>query len=321
MFTFLDMIRASLNYVNLSTVLKNRIYTILATIGNFYLLYVAIKFYINGYFLRGTLFLLAFIGILYFSYLNLLYYFTKTKKSKIDVSPWIEKKLHLQGQDPMSAAEAEKRELMPGYVQTNGIFKNENFLPAAVVHSGTQHHNIQELAQQLTRMGYLKLDYGGLSEAEIYEKLQKLNKPQKALSAPVALPYFELAQKGNSLVIYGGLNQIERKELATIREVGLLSAREAMKKYQLYLATAVITGGPEKILGRSGLIEKNNPFTLDVQIAYRKKETADSSSQQSRVGGTNSGFSETVEETSTMSRSQHETVETKVPNKHWRSRR
>lgn len=322
MFTFFDMIRTSLNYVNLSTVLKNRIYTILATVGNFYLLYVAIKFYINGYFLRGSLFLLAFLAILYFSYLNLVYYFTKTKKSKFDISPWIEKKFHIQGQDPMSAAEEERKELTPGYVQTNGIFKNEDFLPAAVVHSSAQQRNIQEVAQELTRMGYLKLDYQGLSEEEIYEKIQKDGKTVAALSQPVALPYFELSRKGNNLVVYGGINQIERKELATIREVGLLSAKEAVEKYQLYLATAVIKGGPEKAMGRSGLLDKNTPFTLDVQVAYRKREDEQPVSMQRTQS--QSVVTNNADATS-MTRNQHASFDDfgprKAENKHWRSRR
>lgn len=310
MFTFFDMIKASLNYVNLSTVLKNRIYTVLTAIGNFYLLYVAIKFYINGYFMRGSLFLLAFIAILYFTYLNLIYYFTKDKTSKIDVSPWIEKKFHLQGQDPMSAAEKERKELMPGYVQTNGIFENEEFLPATIVHTAAQQQNIQEVARELSRMGYLKLDYGGASEEEIFKKVQETNQSQPALIAPVALPYFELVKQKNGLVIYGGVNQIERKELATVREVGLLSAKEAIKKYQLYLATAVITGGPAKMMGRSGLLEKNAPFTLDVKIAYRKRSTDDEKQSTQQVNSTiDQEINKTQQDHSTMTRSQHESFE------------
>ncbi|MGX5377767.1 DUF6681 family protein [Ligilactobacillus sp. LYQ135] len=272
MFTFLDMIRTSLNYVNLSMVLKNRIYTIIASIGNFYLLYVAIKFYINGYWGRGTLFLAAFLAILYFSYLNLLYYFTKDKKSKIDISPWIEKTLHIESKDPMTAAEEERRQIAPGYVQTNGIFTDEDFLPATVVHTFEQQKNIQELASQLIRMDYMKVDYRGLNEDEVLEKIHQTNQPVKALANPVALPYFELSRKGNSLVVLGGINQIERKEVATIKEVGLLTAKEAVKRYELYLATAVITGGPEEIAGRTGVIEKNLPYQVEVQVAYRKKD-------------------------------------------------
>lgn len=311
MFTILDMIRSSLNYVNLSTVFKNRVYTILAGIGNFYLLYVAFRFFQNGFWGRGLLFIVAFLVILYFTYLNLLYYFTKSKKSRYDVSPWIEKVLHIQSKDPMTAAEEERREMAPGFVQTNGIFKDENFLPATVIHSSEQQNHIQQVAAELIRMGYMKVDYQGLSEEEISAKIQATGKPVAGLANPVALPYFELARKGTSLVVYGGLNQIDRQEVATIAEVGLLSAHEAMKRYHLYLATAVITGGPEKINGRTGLIEKPIPYTIQVQIAYRERETKDSNSSDSSLSRRSDArnVGKNVDDIS------------QVPQKHWRSRK
>ncbi len=330
MFTLFDMIRSSLSYVNLSTVLKNRIYTILAGIGNFYLLYVAFRFFQNGFWGRGTLFILAFLVILYFTYLNILYYFTKSKKSKYDISPWIEKVLHIQNKDPMTAAEEERKEMAPGYVQTNGIFKNEDFLPATVVHTMEQRDNIQQIAAELIRMDYMKADYQGLNEEEIAEKIQTTGKPVPALSAiaekiqttgkpvpalsaPVALPYFELTRKGNSLIVYGGLNQIDRKEIATVKEVGLLTAREAMKRYQLYLATAVITGGPEKINGRTGLIEKDTPYGVQVQVAYRERVAEEPSTNQRQSMVTSSP--ETSSTPEHLTRSQHETFDEFGPRK------
>lgn len=331
MFTLFDMIRSSLNYVNLSTVLKNRIYTILAGIGNFYLLYVAFRFFKNGFWGRGTLFILAFLVILYFTYLNLLYYFTKSKKSKYDISPWIEKVLHIQSKDPMTAAEEERREMAPGYVQTNGIFKDEDFLPATVIHTAEQRDNIQQIAAELIRMDYMKADYQGLTEEEIAEKIKTTGKPVPALSAPVALPYFELAQKGNSLVVYGGLNQIDRMEVATVKEVGLLTAREAVKRYQLYLATAVITGGPEKINGRTGLIEKPTPYGVQVQVAYRERNTEKPSLSRETVQRSGNQRQTTNETTSEehLTRSQHATFDefgprsraTQTEEKHWRSQK
>lgn len=307
------MIRSSLNYVNLSTVFKNRIYTILAGIGNFYLLYVAFRFFQNGFWGRGLLFILAFLLILYFTYLNLLYYFTKSKKSRYDISPWIEKVLHIQSKDPMTAAEKERREMAPGFVQTNGIFKDEDFLPATVVHSREQQEHIQQIAAELIRMGYMKVDYQGLSEEEISNKARTTGKPVAGLTNPVALPYFELARKGSSLVVYGGLNQIDRKEVATITEVGLLSAHEAMNRYQLYLATAVITGGPEKINGRTGLIEKQNPYTIQVQVAYRERENDASSA--------NSPSRRTLRSHSASLPKDENGESEQAPQKHWRSKK
>lgn len=318
MLSFFNMIQSAFNYVNLNVVLKNRVYTVLAAIGNFYLLYVAFKFYVNGYWLRGTLFILAFLLILYFSYLNLLYYFTKDKKSKFDISPWIEKKLHIQAKDPMDDDKL-KQFAGPGYVQTNGIFRNEDFLPATVTHSKSQQQNIQEVAHTLVQMKYLKLDYGGLNDKEIEEKIHQSGKSVSALSTPVALPYFELVKKGNSLVISGGVNQIQRQELGTIKDVGLLTATEAQKRYHLYLATAVITGGPKKDLGRMGVITQDCPFTLNVQVAYRKREVPLNSSSLA---------TDFTDEQTPLTRHQHEELSNnedfssqKALQKHWRTKK
>ncbi|MDO4455410.1 MAG: hypothetical protein Q4B66_01670, partial [Ligilactobacillus agilis] len=89
MVSILSMINSYLSYINLNVKIKNQVYTTLATIGNFYLLYVSYRFFVNGFIVRGLLFILAFLLIAYFAYLNILYYFTKDKKSRYDISPWI----------------------------------------------------------------------------------------------------------------------------------------------------------------------------------------------------------------------------------------
>lgn len=268
MVSILSMINSYLSYINLNVKIKNRIYTCLAFVGNFYLLYVSYRFFSNGYIWRGFLFILAFLVILYFAYLNTLYYFTKDKRSKYDVSPFIEKKFHLKPKDPLTDA-AKKQQTM-GFVQTNGIFKNEDFLPADIDFSPIEKANIQAVVQDLRNVGYLSFDYSGQTDDSLYQLAQE-GKPQHAIGELKALPYFELVPEGNELYVYGGVNQINRHELGHVKTVGLMPAIEAAKKYHLYLATAVLTGGPVKVAGRSDVIEKDEPFILDVKIAYRKR--------------------------------------------------
>ena len=46
-------------------------------------------------------------------------------------------------------------------------------------------------------------------------------------------------------------------------------------KYQLYLATVVVTGGPNKIAGRSGsTILTEEDYGLQVQVAYKQRNNA-----------------------------------------------
>src|SRR5699024_8090386 len=65
--------------------IKNRVYTIVGGVGNFYLLYVAWRFFANGFIGRGLLFILAFLVLLYFTYFYALYCITENK-SKSDNS-------------------------------------------------------------------------------------------------------------------------------------------------------------------------------------------------------------------------------------------
>ena len=87
MFSILGMINSYIGYFNMNATLKNRIYTVVGGVGNFYLLYVAYRFFANGFIVRGLLFILAFLALLYFTYLNILYFFTEDRVSKLDISP------------------------------------------------------------------------------------------------------------------------------------------------------------------------------------------------------------------------------------------
>ena len=56
MFSFLDMINHSLGYFNINTKLKNKIYTVVALLGDFYLIYVTYRLLANHVWMRGLLY-------------------------------------------------------------------------------------------------------------------------------------------------------------------------------------------------------------------------------------------------------------------------
>lgn len=265
MFSFIGMISGYLGYINMNTRLKNQVYTVLGSIGNFYLLYVAYRFFANGFWGRGLLFILAFLTLGYLAYLNIIYYFTK-KNSRLDFTPWLEKKFHLE---PRPEPKAISRP-QPGYIQTNGLFTNEKTLPAELAMTAQQQEKLQQIVTQLAAQNYLQLDYGGLSD----ERILHTTKPGQLISIlkdPVALPYFELVQDKQKLLLVGGINQIEKQPLATIKAIGLMPVTEATQKYRLFVATAAVVGGPVKFAGRSSVMQEDRPFTLKVQLAYRPK--------------------------------------------------
>lgn len=268
MFSIIGIINSYLGYININVKLKNRVYTILGTVGNFYLLYVADQFFKNGYMARGALFILAFIALLYFSYLNVIHYFTK-KKSRIDFSPWIEKKLHLKPKEEEIGKTGKVSRA--GYVQTNGIFNNEKMLPASLDMSQENHINLKKIVAVLEQQEYLNLDFGGLSEEQQLKLARTNNNGIDVLLEPVALPYFELEKRGDRFVILGGVNPLERKELGQIVRIGLTPIADIGDKYEIFLAAVVIQGGLHKFAGRSSLVSEERPFSLGVQVAYQSK--------------------------------------------------
>lgn len=269
MFSFFGTIAAYLGYINLSLRLKNQIYTILASLGNFYLLYVAYRFFINGFMWRALLFIAAFLVIAYFAYLNFLYYFTN-KKSRFDISPKIERFLGIEAKDPLSEI---KPNLVnhPGFIQTNGLFEHENLLPATVKVSLQQQENLSELVKKLQALGYVNLNYGNQDEKTLLSLAQQQKQPLYALT-PIALPYFELKETPTGIYVYGGINQLEVVQLAQLKTIGLLEAKAALQEYDLFLATVVVNQGPYRLAGRAGLMpEHRGEYGLDIKVAYRNK--------------------------------------------------
>lgn len=268
MFSLLGMINSYIGYFNMNATLKSRIYTIVGGIGNFYLLYVAYRFFANGFIGRGLLFILAFLVLLYFTYLNVLYFFTPDKTSKLDISPKIEKLLGIKIPDTMAQ---EKAKAAPGFVQTNGIFEQNEFLPSTLKFNAKQRENLKTVVLQLEKIGYLKLDFAGKKDQELFKSAQT-GERFYALAEPIALPYYELREKQGKLFVYGGVNQIEALELGEVTQVGLLRGYEARHRYQLSIATALLAKGPYKFAGRSTMMAKDEPYELQIQIAYRERE-------------------------------------------------
>lgn len=268
MFSILGMINSYIGYFNMNATLKNRIYTIVGGVGNFYLLYVAYRFFANGFIVRGLLFILAFLALLYFTYLNILYFFTEDRVSKLDISPKVEKMLGVKIPDTRAA---ENAGVASGFMQTNGIFKDEEVLPSTLRTNHKQRENLQKVVAQLEQVGYLQLDFGGAKDKELFKKAKSGDR-FFALNEPVALPYYELREVNGKLLVYGGVNQIERQELGEVTQVGLLRGIEALKRYRLSLAAVALTGGPYKFAGRSTMVQKDEPYRLEIQIAYRPKE-------------------------------------------------
>lgn len=278
MFSFLDMINSSLSYFNLDVKLKNRIYIILATLGDIYLVYVTFRLFANHAWLRGFLYCLAMIAITYFLYINFVFYFLG-KTSQFDFfSPKIAK---ITGQ---KFTENNKPEMRRGNTrfstglanQSNGLFAGEQTIPAVVEIDHSEQENLQKVVDQLLMEKVFVNDFDGMDDREIIRQYQETQQPVQALNSASIPPYFELVHDAlrHRLEIYMGINQIERRPVGHITKIGLTDVREAHKQYRIYLANLVVVDGPNKIPGRSGTtILTTADYGLKAQVAYRKRNS------------------------------------------------
>lgn len=278
MFSFLDMINSSLSYFNLDVKLKSRIYIILATLGDIYLAYVTFRLFANHVWLRGLLYLLAMAAITYFLYLNFVFYFLN-KTSRFDfLSPKIAK---VTGQKFGENNGSRSNHQLNGRYstglanQSNGLFAGQDTIPAQVTIDTREQANLQSVVDRLLMEKVFVNDFNGLSEPEIIAQYQETNQPVSALNEQSIPPYFELVHDPmmHRLEIYMGMNQMERKPVGHITKIGLTDVREAHQRYRIYLANLVVTGGPNKIPGRSGTtIMTTADYELRAQVAYKERK-------------------------------------------------
>ncbi|WP_341778975.1 DUF6681 family protein [Levilactobacillus sp. HBUAS70063] len=266
MLSFLDMVNHYLGYINVSVKIKNRIYVILGALGDLYLFYIGVRYLQNGHPFWGLLILLVALILLYFAYLNTVYYFTN-KKAPFDISPKIEKLLHMKPKE--ADLDQPKRTVGGRNIPANGYFDEKKILPGKLTSTPIEQANIQQLATRLQQNQLLQLDYSGLGDREITEQTRQTGKPVYASGPGALIPYFDMQTENDQLVVYAGMNQAEKQRVGVVSTVGLQNVADVRDQFELYLANATLVGGPFKVLGRTTVIEQENEFQVAVQLAYK----------------------------------------------------
>lgn len=271
MLTFLDIINHYFGYLNINGRVKNRLFSVICLIGDFYLLYRSVTYFKAQAVGRGVINLLVFLVLFYFAVMNLYFYY-RGKNAIIDISPYVEKALggDPNAPHPLNGVTA-KTQVISQIQPATGLFEEQNLLPAQLTMDAEQTQRLGSLINELIESGYLSLNYAGLSDNDIYEQAQQLQRPIYAIGNQVALPFYEMKQEADRWVLYGGINAIAKQPLAQITTVGLTPIQDLAQDYQLAVAHTWITGGPNKMAGRSGVVEGNDPYQLVVQIAYQER--------------------------------------------------
>lgn len=277
MFTFLTMVSHYMGMINVKSRLKNQIYTAVAFVGNWYLLFIAIKFIQNGGYLRGFGFLAIFVVFLYFIVMNIFFFFTE-KKAPYDISPQIEK---LIGGRPEEVEEQEELKRRLSRVErnsngfgANGFYSDEVLLPAKVRTSSSQQQNVDTLVSQMIKKGLIMNDFDGKNDQELIQTADEGQREFYALGDGASFPYYDLREEHGRAIIYAGLNQMSESPVGEVVRVGLSDFKHAKYEFHLYLANAGVSGGPQKVQGRSGLVESDGKYIVKIQMAYKRRTTS-----------------------------------------------
>lgn len=271
MLTLLDLLNKFLGYFNIQDKAKGRALSLIALVGNGYLLVVAWQnLRYPGFRVRGALFLLAFLILSYFVVLNLIYYYT-TKQSKFDISPRVEKALggNRQHQQQTMAQFQQAATTVPAL----GMLGDLPVLPVTVSQEAAHVDALNTLVSDMVQAGAVRLDYAGLDEAAVAQVAKTTQQPVLAMGQPVALPFVRLAVEADTVKVVGGLNALNEAELGQVVQLGLTPIKEALKHYDLAVASVTIAGGEQKQQGRSGMVVTQHPYRLQVQLAYQAKKT------------------------------------------------
>ena len=283
MISFLDFINQALSYFNIKPKLKNRIYTIIALLGDGYLIYVTVRLFMNHAWTRAVLYCLVVIFLTYYLYLNLVYYYLG-RTSKLDfLSPWLSKITGTETDSKTGKHVRHGRQDQFANNMSNGYFTNENVIQATVKISKPEQNNLRDLVDNLVANGVFFAEYHGLDNEGIVAQYQETGEPVSALNDQQTPPYFELIHQRGRLEIFAGVNQMERVPIGHITKVGLTDVSKATDDYRLYLANLYVTGGPNKIPGRNGsTILRDGDFGLVALVAYKEREEQDLAEPQLR---------------------------------------
>ncbi len=269
MFTILDTVNRFLGYLNIHIKVKNRIYIILGVVTNLYIGYLVVEFFQTKAYLRGSIYLLILLVLGYFWLLNYFYYF-KDKTVKWDISPWIEQKLMLHLPEEQGG---KTNELIAGKVGDHVIiydhptreYAANELLTAEVILTPEGQEALKKLVTYFSE-NKLITPYGNKKDKKITQKTS-------ALVEPLRIPSSEIREEDGQLLLYVGLNAMERKKVGFVQKIANIEGKKISENYSLQPATVSILGGEFKLPGRTSLIKEFEPYHVKLEVAMQAKNT------------------------------------------------
>ncbi|GLB46574.1 hypothetical protein WR164_05530 [Philodulcilactobacillus myokoensis] len=271
MFSFLDFINRILNYIDIDTKIKSRIYIIVGFLANIYLFYVSFKFIHNGFMTRGIVFFLVALFLLYFVYLNYFYYFTE-KQAPFDLSSKIMHKLGIKPREPKNTSLRGRQsgiQNVRGAI-SNGYFKENRMMPAILSSNPSEVERINQVADDLINDHLMTANYFGSSDVRINRALKENgDKPIYAIGKGCYVPYFLLKFESGKYNVYIGINQANRLLVGHLTQIGMQKINQIdHNRVDIFLASVLLVGGPFKTEGRLNPVEHHQNYQLKLKIAF-----------------------------------------------------
>ncbi|BAK20577.1 hypothetical membrane spanning protein [Melissococcus plutonius ATCC 35311] len=216
---------------------------------------------------------MIFLILLYFLILNIFYYFFD-KNVKWDITPFFEKFAQVENPDEQNKKAIKNK---------NGVYADR-----MVIYDETK-QNLDDYQAFDTTLDYLvnsQEDLGQLVEfmldnhlAEKNTKAVKKQIGQRRTAEKIAyeigsgieIPSFTIRADRHDLILSIGLNATERVEIARLKEIGNVPADKMGETYDIVAKSATIVGGKYKKYKNDGIESGEEPYTVQLQVAYFAK--------------------------------------------------
>lgn len=269
MFTLLDGLNRFLSYFNLKIKVKNRLYIVLGAITTAYIGYLTWNFFQYNAYGRGVIYLLIFLVLLYFLVLNILYYFFD-KNVKWDITPLFEKFAQVDSaEDSNNSAKKSQGGMYGGkmviYDETKQNLNDYQTFDTTLEYLEKSQESLEQLVEFMLT-NHLVEKNSKKAKKPLVKKKAAVEKIYE-LDAGIEIPSFAIETDKEDLCLLIGLNATERAPIASIKEIGGVSANKMKETYDIVGKSAKIVGGKYTEYQNGTIHSDKEPYTIQLQVA------------------------------------------------------
>ncbi len=230
-----------LGYLGIGAKVKNRLYIVIGSIATLYLGYLTIRFFANGSYIRGIIYVLIFLVLVYFLILNFIFYFTD-KIVKWDITQFIlkyVKKKFPQMKHASSTVNGESDSILDNVAVLDLTIRNED--------------RFENMVESLLEENFFADNH--YLENETNQKVYRINKDN-------LLPAYSIRHEEDQWKLFVGKDSLHKEYIAEITGV---NGRSIKKEATIIPIKVGVLGGEFTILNNGLLEHFKEPYRLVVQ--------------------------------------------------------